>query len=295
MAEGSITPPRPVIGQTNKNGGPITSYDQADWDKLYGSQAKADQGFANQSGASIYGTPLEQQGELAARKNAQLYYGSSNELGQSAADYRDRLKSKVNQPSALANQMTQSANQQIARSNAKAGMAGVDTSARSIASQRDAQVRADAAQQASDQVNLANYGKSIGAGISGTESLAAAGAGKGAAATPTPTTSYGGGIFSQLGSIICTELFVQKKLSLKELSGCRSFGENVSEEVYLGYLTIAKPIVALMKRSDKFSNLFIGWAKSISMNQPNRFTRIMIPICGVIGKLKVEAYHARQS
>lgn len=246
----------------------------------------------NPNGASIYGTPLEKEGETAARNNAQNYYGTYQSLGQNASDYRARLKAKVDQPSGLANQMMQSANQEISRSNAKAGMAGVDTSARNIASRRDAQTRADAAQQSQDQINLANYGKSIGAGISGTEALAAAGAGRGTASTPTPTPSYGGGIF---GSIICTELYKQKKLTLKELAGSREFRETLSDETYEGYLTIAKPIVVLMKKSDKFSNLFIGWAKSISRGEKNKVTRFMIPICSLIGKIKMEFKYVKRA
>lgn len=270
------------------------TYIPSDYEKAQAAGQQNDaQNFVNQSGASIYGTPDEQQGELAGRKNAQLYYGTSAQLGYDAADYRAKIKSKVDQPSALANQMTQSSNADISRSNAKAGLYGVDTSARSIAERRNSQMKSDEAQQASDAVNLANYGKSIGAGISGTEALAAAGAGRGEASTPTPTPSYGGGIFS--GSIICTELYRQNKLTLKELSRSRDYRDTLSDEVYLGYLVIAKPLVLLMKRSDGFSNLFIGWSKAISCGKPNKFTLAMIPICGFIGKMKVRGEYARQS
>lgn len=266
------------------------TYIPSDYEKAQSSGLQSD---VNSLGVNIYGTPEQQQGEVQARKNASIYYGSSQDLGQNAADYRARLKAKVDQPSALANQMTQSANQQIARSNARAGLSGVDTSARNIAEQRNSQMKADEAQQASNAVNLANYGKSIGAGISGTEALAAAGAGRGTAATPTPTPSYGGGIFG--GSIICTELYRQKKITGWEMIGCRNFGSKIPHETFRGYLIIATPIVALMKKSDKFSNLFIGWAKSISRGEKNRFTRFMIPICTVIGKIKLEYKYVKRA
>lgn len=249
----------------------------------------------NGQGAAMYGSPSEVAGENAARQNASIYYGSQAGIGNAAADYRNRIANKVNQPSALANQMTQSANQQIDRSSAKAGMSGIDNTAQKIGAQRDAQTRSDAAQQAQDQINLSNYGKSIGAGISGTESLAAAGAGRGMAANPTPTPSYGGGVFSGMGSIICTELYRQNKLTIKELTSSRDFRDTVSDEEYMGYLVLAKPIVFIMKRSDKFSNLWINWAKLISANKPNRFSRIMKPICGLIGSIKLRGIYVRQS
>lgn len=224
------------------------------------------------------------QGEKAGRYNASIYYGTPGELGAAASDIRGRLKSRLDQPSGLANQMTQASNAQIARSSAAAGLGGVDTSARNIAEQRQNLTQANAAQQAQDQINLSNYQRAIGAGISGTESLAAAGAGRGTAATPTPIPSYGGGLF---GSIICTELYRQKKITLKDLNGCRNFGEKLSPETYQGYLIIAKPIVKLMKKSDRFSNIFINWAKCISKNEPNLFTRLMIPVCNFIGGVYV--------
>jgi hypothetical protein len=234
-------------------------------------------------------------GEAAGRQNASIYYGDQASIGADAANYRQKVADKVGQASGLANQMTQSANQQIDRSNAKAGMSGIDNTAQSIGARRDAQTRSNSAQQAQDQINLANYGKSIGAGISGTEGLAAAGAGKGVAATPSPIPSYGGGIFSSMGSIICTELYRQNKLTIKELVGSRDFRDTVSDEVYFGYLTLAKPVVFLMKKSDLFSNLWVGWAKGISTHKPNRFTRIMIPICSVIGSLKLRGIYVQQS
>lgn len=268
---------RPVVGEINDRGVPNNEWDVYWYDQAHKNDVTQ---------------PLSTNTEEQARRTASIYYGSPEQVGKDAADYRQRIKSKVDQPSALANQMTQMANQQISRSNARAGMGGVDTTAATIRERRNAQMKSNEAQQASDTINLANYGKSIGAGISGTEALAAAGAGRGAAATPTPTPSYGGGIFG--GSIICTELYRQKKISLKELAGCKEFGDGLPDNVYLGYLTIAKPIVSLMKRSDRFSSLFIGWSKSISKGTPNKFTILMMPICGIIGSLKVKVY-ARQS
>jgi len=238
------------------------------------------QNFVDQNGASLYGTTENMLGEISGRRNAQTYYGTQRQLGEDAADYRSRIKSNLDQKSGLANRMTQVANQDISRANAKAGMGGVDTTAASIRERRNAIGKSNEMQQTQDQINLSNYGKSISAGISGTEGLAASASGKQIAGTPTPTPSYGGGPF---GSIICSELYFQKKLSLREIAGCNDFGKTIDDNTYSGYLLIAKPIVAVMKKSDKFSNLFIGWAKSISKGNPNKFTKFMMPICFVIG------------
>jgi hypothetical protein len=285
-------PPRPVPGQLNRNGGIVNEYDVRDYDRIYGSPGAVSNPDPSSAGArtmTLSGSPESQAGEAAGRSNASIYYGSSSDLGNDAADYRNQIKSKVGKSSGLANRLTQTANADISRANAKAGLRGLDTSAASIRERRNSIAKSNEMQQSQDAINLANYGKSISAGISGTEALAAAGAGRGEAGTQTPTPSYGGGL---LGSIICTELYRQNKLTLKELVGTREFRELLSEETYFGYLVIAKPIVALMKRSDKFSNLFVGWAKSISRGEMNRFTRLMIPICRFIGSKKLELSHA---
>ena len=64
------------------------------------------------------------------------------------------------------------------------------------------------------------------------------------------------------------------------------FGQKLDSETFSGYLTIATPIVYIMKRSDKFSNLFIGWAKAIAKHEPNTFTKCMMPIAKFVGKIK---------
>lgn len=238
--------------------------------------------YANELGVPLSGSLETQMGEGAARKLASMYYGYTPQIGMDAADYRARIKSRVDQPSALAGRFTQVSNQELAKKNAKAGMAGINDSASRIKERRANISKSNEIAQTEQRQNLMDYGKSIGAGISGTEALAAAGAGRAIAATPTPTPSYGGGLF---GSIICTELYRQKKMTLKDLAASRDFRDKLQDEVYFGYLVVAKPLVKLMKKSDLFSNLFIGWAKSISAHNPGPMTKIMIPVCGLIGKI----------
>jgi len=277
-------PARPVIGTPNGTGGTVNEWDLKYYDDIWGPPGQNNSGGSNPAttGITVYGDSNSRGAENAARNNASIYYGSSQQIGQDAQEYRDMIKGKVGQKSAAGGRMVQVGNQDIARANAKAGLKGVDTTAASIRERRGAIAKGNEIQQQEDQTNLSNYGKSIGASIAGTESLAAAGAGRGTAATPTPTPSYGG----FLGSIICAELYSQGKLNLRDLAGSKAYKETISQETYEGYLVIAKPIVKLMKRSDKFSNLFIGWAKSISVGKPNLFTRIMIPLCFCIGKIK---------
>lgn len=282
-------PARPIIGQSNGSGGIVNEWDLKYYDDVWG--APGDSTSSNNAaggnsgngvqttGITVYGSPDSRGAENAARSNASIYYGSSADLGADAQDYRNRVKGNLNQPSALAGRLTNTANQDISRANAKAGLKGVDTTAASIRERRNSISKANEVQQGQDQINLSNYGKSIGAGISGTESLAAAGAGRGVASTPTPTPSYGGGLF---GSIICRELYNQKKITLKDLVRCNEYRATISEEVYVGYLFIATPIVAVMKKSDKFSNIFVGWAR----NLPNSaITKTLTPLCFLIGSL----------
>lgn len=95
--------------------------------------------------------------------------------------------------------------------------------------------------------------------------------------------SGGGGM-----SVICTELYVQGKLTRQELMATHEYGAQLPVEMFVGYLTISKPIVKLMMKSDRFSNLFIGWAKSLAKKEPNKFTKIIMPIATVIGHIRLK-------
>lgn len=89
-------------------------------------------------------------------------------------------------------------------------------------------------------------------------------------------------------SVICTELYIQRKLTRQELRATHEFGGSLPSEMFVGYLTISKPIVKLMMKSDSFSNLFVGWAKCLAKKEPNRFTRMIMPIASVIGKIRLK-------
>jgi hypothetical protein len=249
-------PPRPVPGQLNRNGGIVNEYDVRDYDRIYGSPGAASNPDPSSSGSrsmTLSGSPDSQAGEAAGRSNASIYYGSSSDLGNDAADYRNQIKSKVGQSSGLANRLTQTANTDISRANAKAGLRGIDTSAASIRERRNSIAKADEMQQSQDAINLANYGKSIGAGISGTEALAAAGAGRGIASAPTPTPSYGGNTFPCLA-------LVGLGLMSKETYASESQFINKDSLEYIGYGMISAPIVWLILNNGRFAKFFSFFA-----------------------------------
>lgn len=125
-------------------------------------------------------------------------------------------------------------------------------------------------------------GQTIG-GLAGTIGGAAIGGPVGGAIGGFVGSTIGGAVDS---SIICTELYRQNKISHNEYARATLFGQKLDSETFSGYLTIATPIVYIMKRSDKFSNLFVGWAKAIAKHEPNTFTKCMMPIAKFVGKIK---------
>jgi hypothetical protein len=94
----------------------------------------------------------------------------------------------------------------------------------------------------------------------------------------------GGGV-----SVICTELYKQGKISRREWLSATNYGRGLSPEIFSGYLTIASPIVKLMQKSNKFSNLFINWAKALAKGEPNTITKILMPVAYLIGSLQLKA------
>ncbi len=284
----------PVIGQVNERGVPNN-----EWDVYWYNQNHANdvtnpagtQGAAAQSGIQMYGSPQEQQGEGAARNNASIYYGSSAELGADAADYRNRIKSAVGKPSALASQISQAANTQIGRENAKAGMSGVNRAPAMMRESRSASIQSDQAQQAQDTINNANYGKAIGAGIAGTESLAAGGAGRAIASTPTQTANYGS---SCPMCIVATQLFLNRDISKADLLSVMEAGRSFDKDAYAGYILLAQPF--LNTKSNFLKRRIIPAFKTYANGNPNLFAKLMILSSKIVGFLYLKTgsdFHLR--
>jgi hypothetical protein len=273
------TPARPVIGGDNGHGGQNTQYDLNDWDKLYGSQGTVSNPNGQGTSIQVAGDANAQAGDAAGRNNASIYYGTSQDLGAASQDITSRLKSKLDQPSGLANQMMQTGNQAIDRANVKSGMSGLNTSGQSIASQRDAQTRSDAVQQSQNQINMSNYQKNIGAGISGTESLAAAGAGRGIASTPTPVPAQSNCSFC----IVATQLFLNREITKIDLLKVMKAGRSFDKKTYIGYIILAQPF--LNTKSKFLKKMIIPAFKTYADEKPNLFAKIMIFCSMITGRL----------
>ena len=209
----------------------------------------------------------------------QLLYGQGmGDIGADAKDYSDRVKGGLDRDYAQADVYRNNANRRIAQSANNIGMAGATMGGAREQLYRQSGMQSEAMNQDYRDKALGLYGKNISAKQSGMSGLYFSGKGEGQANTPTPVASSSGGM-----SIICTELFYQGKITEREWKRASLFGLRINRNTYDGYLTIAKPVVKLMKKSDKFSGLFIGWSKSIAENKPNLITRLLMPICFMVG------------
>ena len=81
---------------------------------------------------------------------------------------------------------------------------------------------------------------------------------------------------------------MQEKLTRAELRAAHDYGATLPTEMFVGYLTISKPIVTLMRKSDSFSNIFINWAKCLADKKPNRITKVIMPIATIIGHIRLK-------
>jgi len=233
-------------------------------------------------GLSLGGSKEAQQGAAQGLQFGQMLYGQGiGDVGKESAEYGQMVKGRLDTDSAKADLYRQGANRRIAQGANKLGMAGATLGGAQEQAYRQSGAEAAAMNQEYKDKALALYGRNISAKQQGLAGQYMAGAGIGQASTPSAIPQYSSGL-----SVICTELHIQKKISKKEWILAGSFGYSLDHNTYIGYLTIAKPIVELMKKSDKFSNLFIGWAKSIAKKEPNLLTRILLPICWMVGYVR---------
>ena len=231
---------------------------------------------------NISGSNEARAGGLEGLQMGQLLYGQGMaDVGKEAADYSGAVKGRLGQDSVNADAYRQQANQRLAQQAAKSGLGGTNQFGAQEQLYRQSGMQAAAMNQEYKDKALALYGRNIGAKQAGLAGLYQAGKGQGVAGTPGQIPSLTGGI-----SVICTELHRQGKISTHEWVRASAFGYKVHPNIYFGYLTIARPIVHFMKKSDKFSNIFIGWSKSIAKQKPNLLTRLMMPICFMVGYVR---------
>jgi hypothetical protein len=239
------------------------------------------QNAANSAGMSLAGTQDQQMGAAQGLNFGQLLYGQNiSSVGKEASAYSQDLKDRMNTNSAQADIYRQTGNQRIAKSAGKLGMAGSSMGGAQEQLYQNSQMAASGQNQSYKDSATAAVGRNITAKQQGMAGQYMAGMGIGNASTPGAVGNYSS------GSVICTELYFQGKITKKEWERSAIYGLKIGKYKYIGYLTIAKPIVELMKKSDKLSNLFIGWAKSIAAHKPNLLTRALMPICWVVGYVR---------
>lgn len=244
----------------------------------YASQQLYNQYGPGSVNPSISGSPDMQQGGAEELFGQRLYNQSIDDVGKEAADYSSRVQGLLGKDYAGADVQRQLSNQALAKNQAKLGLGEANAFGSQEQLRRQGSMQAAQMNQDYQDKALALYGKNIGAKQQGMAGAFFAEKGLSQAAKPTPIPSS-----DSKGSIICTELYKQNKITKNEYLRTSAYGYNISPYTYFGYLTIAKPIVKLMKKSDKFSNLFIGWAKSIAAQKPNTLTKILMPVCWMVG------------
>ena len=230
----------------------------------------------------ISGSEDQRRGAVEGLQFGQMLYGQGiADTGKEAADYSSRVKGRLGADYAQADLYRQGANRRLAQGAGKLGMAGQSLSGAQEQNYRQSGMQAEAMNQDYQDKALALYGRNISAKQQGLAGQYQAGKGVGAASTPGQTPNYDSGL-----SVICTELYKQGKISKHEYYRSTFFGYTLKQETYFGYLTMATPVVELMKKSDKFSNLWVGWAKSIAAHKPNLFARIMLPLLWMVGYVR---------
>lgn len=231
---------------------------------------------------TLRGTDEARAGGMTGLEFARSLYGETvPEIGAQAKEYSQMLRDRLNADYAGADLYRQQMGSRVAKASQQAGMTGVNALGATEQLARQGAMQSAAMNQEYKDKALAAAGRNIGAKQQGTAGQYMAGMGVGQAETPTPVANYGGGL-----SVICTELHHQGKISNTEWVRASAFGYKLHPNTYFGYLTIATPIVQLMKKSDKFSNLFIGWAKSIAKHKPNLLTKALLPVCFLVGYVR---------
>lgn len=112
-----------------------------------------------------------------------------------------------------------------------------------------------------------------------------------------PVSQGPGGLFGDVDSVICTELYRQGYYS-KEIYAQDVIYGNIMRElyphVYIGYRAWADKVVPLMQKSKAFTKFVaffaVPWARNMA-GEKNLFgaliSKIGEPICGLIGKIKL--------
>lgn len=128
---------------------------------------------------------------------------TAQDLGKRAKEYQDMLYSNINKDTVQSDIARQKQDYQLSRAQAKAGLAGVDTTAGRMQEERNAAMQARAVNEKFKQDALGRYGQSIGATQNAVANLwlGTMGIGMAAQQTPIPMQQPGvlGGIAKDIG------------------------------------------------------------------------------------------------
>lgn len=108
-----------------------------------------------------------------------------------------------------------------------------------------------------------------------------------------PSQQSGG--FGNMGTVICTELFMQGILDIETMAKDFDYGVktlNERPDIYWGYRYMADPIVRLMKKSAIFTQMVaffaVPWAENMA-GKKNLFGKLIAmvgePLCSIVGKI----------
>lgn len=254
------------------------------WAELQGRHSSSK--YASQA-PSLTGTYEQVAGRMEGLERAGQVYGMGlDEIGQSTQDIVARRRKALDGQDPATTALHQRKNEQLRQS--KAG-GGTDAQMAQI----ERLSAADIGQQEfrSQDAALDDYQRLVGNIIGGTTSLEMGMGSLGNANTDLQAPQQGSG----LGTVICTELHRQGYMTSKTLRKDSAYGEFIRLSdplVYVGYIWLAMPIVAAMKKSKLFTKIIsypaLAWANDMAYDNSRTgkiINKIGQPVCRFIGSL----------
>ena len=215
-----------------------------------------------------------------------LYGVSKPEISSGVTDVLSRRKAATEGKDPATSSLLNRKNEQVRQAKAR-GMSEDQVS------QIERQANVDVGQQEflNQEQSLSKYQSLLGNILGGTSALEQSYAGLELGGQPVAVPEQSGGA---LGTIICTELFLQGYMNSEIYKKDGEYGANVRRNdpfVYDGYIIMASPVVQMMKRSPKFTKLIsypaLCWAKDMAGERNfigKIINKIGTPICRIVGK-----------
>ena len=221
----------------------------------------------------------------------QLVGIDSATLGQERKGILEQMKSQMDNPSLRAKMSAISNDDRMRQMKAQqriSGMAGGGVAGQNFEAQKTGDLQTAGIEQQDKLAAQGAYREELGKATQGIQSQAVAKAGLKVASTK---QSGGGGL---LGTVICTELYMQEYYSREIIQKDMAYGVKIhreSPDTYYGYIFLAGPVVSLMQKSKFFTALVsiiaLPWAHDMAgYNNPigKKINQIAHPICNIVGK-----------